>query len=152
MEKMLEFFYSQKDDKAFKDTHSFSKHCVQHIEVDITDDKEKICTNILSGMLVLMVDGLEEAIVIDVRTYPQRDTSESSTDKVLRGTRDSFVETLVSNTALIRRRIRNPGLTMKIFSVEKLSKLDVVVSYMEDKVDKKLLSDVCERIKNAKVD
>lgn len=152
MEKMLEFFYSLKDDEAFKDAHSFSKHCVPYIEVDITDDKEKICTNILSGMLVLMVDGFEQAIVIDVRTYPQRDTSEPSTDKVLRGSRDGFVETLVSNTALIRRRIRNPELTMKIFSVGKLSKSDVVVSYMENKVDKKLLSDICDRIKNAKVD
>ena len=152
MEKMLEFLYSIKDDEAFKDAHSFSKSCVPYIEVDITDDKKKICTNILSGMFVLMVDGFEQAIVIDVRTYPQRDTSEPATDKVLRGSRDGFVETLVSNTALIRRRIRNPNLTMKIFSVGKLSKSDVVVSYMENKVDKKLLSDICNRIKNAKVD
>lgn len=152
MEKMLEFFYSLKDEDAFKDAHTFSKHCVPHVEVDVTDDKDKICTNILSGMLVLMVDGFDKAIVIDVRTYPQRDTSEPATDKVLRGSRDGFVETLVSNTDLIRRRIRNPGLTMKIFSVGKLSKSDVVVSYMEDKVDKKLLDDICQRIKNAKVD
>ena len=152
MEKMLEFFYSLKDEDAFKDAHTFSKHCVPHVEVDVTDDKDKICTNILSGMLVLMIDGFDKAIVIDVRTYPQRDTSEPATDKVLRGSRDGFVETLVSNTALIRRRIRNPGLTMKIFSVGKLSKSDVVVSYMEDKVDKKLLDDICQRIKNAKVD
>lgn len=152
MEKMLEFLYSQKNDDYFKDVHSFSKHCVPYVEVDITGDKEKICTNILSGMLVLMVDGFDKAIVIDVRTYPQRDTSEPSTDRVLRGSRDGFVETLVSNTALIRRRIRNAGLTMKIFSVGKMSKSDVVVGYMDNKVDKKLLKDVCDRIKNAKVD
>ena len=127
MEKMLEFLYSQKNDDYFKDVYSFSKHCVPYVEVDITGDKEKICTNILSGMLVLMVDGFDKAIVIDVRTYPQRDTSEPSTDRVLRGSRDGFVETLVSNTALIRRRIRNDGLTMKIFSVGKMSKSDVVV-------------------------
>lgn len=152
MEKMLEFLYSQKNDDYFKDVYSFSKHCVPYVEVDITGDKEKICTNILSGMLVLMVDGFDKAIVIDVRTYPQRDTSEPSTDRVLRGSRDGFVETLVSNTALIRRRIRNDGLTMKIFSVGKMSKSDVVVGYMDNKVDKKLLKDVCDRIKNAKVD
>lgn len=152
MEKMLEFLYSQKNDDYFKDVYSFSKHCVPYVEVDITGDKEKICTNILSGMLVLMVDGFDKAIVIDVRTYPQRDTSEPSTDRVLRGSRDGFVETLVSNTALIRRRIRNAGLTMKIFSVGKMSKSDVVVGYMDNKVDKKLLKDVCDRIKNAKVD
>lgn len=152
MEKMLEFLYSQKNDDYFKDVYSFSKHCVPYVEVDITGDKEKICTNILSGMLVLMVDGFDKAIVIDVRTYPQRDTSEPSTDRVLRGSRDGFVETLVSNTALIRRRIRNAGLTMKIFSVGKMSKSDVVVGYMDNKVDKKLLKDICDRIKNAKVD
>ena len=110
MEKMLEFLYSIKDNETFKDAHSFSKSCVPYIEVDITDDKEKICTNILSGMFVLMVDGFEQAIVIDVRTYPQRDTSEPATDKVLRGSRFGFLILLLIRAVLLTRVSTNPSL------------------------------------------
>lgn len=151
MEKVMEFFYSVDSDEYLTDAHQFSKRWVPYLEVDITGEKEKVATSVLSGMLALIVDGFDKAILIDVRTYPSRDTQEPEKDKVLRGSRDGFVETLVSNTALIRRRIRHPNLTMKIFSVGKVSKTDVVLCYMEDKVDKNLLNRLSEGIKNIKV-
>ena len=55
------------------------------------------------------------------------------------------METLVANTALIRRRIRNPSLTMKILSVGSLSKTDVVLCYMDDHVDHALLNKLLEK-------
>lgn len=135
----MEFFYSAKPEDV-TDAHSFVKSSVPYIEVALSDDEGLICTNILSGILVLVVDGFDKAISIDVRTYPQRDSSEPDRDKVIVGSRDGFVETLVANTALIRRRIRNPSLTMKILSVGSLSKTDVVLCYMDDHVDHALLN------------
>lgn len=151
MEKMLEFFYSIKEEDL-KNVDSFSKGCVPYVEVDLSDDFEQISTNILSGMLVLAIDGFDKVIIIDVRTYPARETSEPEKDKALLGSRDGFVETLISNTALIRRRIRNPQLTMNIFSVGRLSKTDVVLCYMNDKVDHNLLERIKKRIENADID
>ena len=144
MEKIMEFFYSAKPEDV-TDAHSFVKSSVPYIEVALSDDEGLICTNILSGILVLVVDGFDKAISIDVRTYPQRDSSEPDRDKVIVGSRDGFVETLVANTALIRRRIRNPSLTMKILSVGSLSKTDVVLCYMDDHVDHALLNKLLHR-------
>lgn len=151
MEKIMEFFYSVKEDDL-KDAHTFSKECVPYVEVDITDDMKKIGVNILSGILVLVVEGFDRALTIDVRTYPQRSTEEPEKDRVLRGSRDGFVETLVMNTALIRRRIRAPQLTVKIFNVGSLSQTDVAVCYMNDKVDHKLLDRLTKKLETVKVE
>ena len=151
MEKIMEFFYSAKPEDV-TDAHSFVKSSVPYIEVALSDDEDLICTNILSGILVLVVDGFDKAISIDVRTYPQRDSSEPDRDKVIVGSRDGFVETLVANTALIRRRIRNPSLTMKILSVGSLSKTDVVLCYMDDHVDHALLNKLLKKIQDAPVE
>ncbi len=151
MEKIMEFFYSAKEEDMI-DAHTFSKKCVPYVEVDLSDDVKKLSTDILSGILVVIVDGFNKAIAIDVRTYPARDPSEPEKDKVLRGSKDGFVETLVANTALIRRRIRNPKLTMKIMSVGKISKTDVVLSYMSDRVDNKLLKDITNKINKLNIE
>ena len=72
----------------------------------------------------------DEAVIIDSRTYPARETAEPEGDRVMMGARDGFVETLIFNTALIRRRIRDAALTMKHISVGDRSKTDVVVCYL----------------------
>lgn len=151
-EKIMEFFFSIDDEDLMKDAHTFSKSCIPYFEVDIADETDKICTQVLSGVTALIVDGFEKVILIDTRTYPQRETSEPEKDKVLRGSKDGFVETLVFNTALIRRRIRDTDLTMKYFSVGSISKTDVVVCYMKKKVDKVLLAKICNAIRSTKVE
>lgn len=150
-EKLLEFFYSIEDENLLKDAQSFAQNCVPYIEASIEADLDKIAIAVLSGILVLVIDGLDKAILIDVRSYPQRESAEPEKDKVLRGSNDAFVETLVCNTALIRRRIRDTNLRMKYFSVGSRSKTDVALCYMSDKVDKQLLEQISTRIKNADV-
>lgn len=151
-EKIMEFFFSVSNEDFMKDAYTFSKNCVPYFEVDMSDDAEKICTQILCGVTALTVDGFDKVILIDTRTYPQRETSEPEKDKVLRGSKDGFVETLVFNTALIRRRIRDTNLTMKYYSVGSVSKTDVVVCYMKNRVDKKLLNKICKSIQNTNVE
>ncbi len=151
MEKLMEFFYSASD-QSLQDARTFSKQCIPYVEVDLLDDLDTITTSVLSGILVLVVEGFEQAISIDVRTYPQRSVEEPDQDKVLRGSRDGFVETLVMNTALIRRRIRTPDLTVKIFSVGSLSQTDVAVCYLDTVVDHKLLDRIIHKIKTVEVE
>ena len=76
----------------------------------------------------------------------------SEKDRVLRGSRDGFVETLVFNTALIRRRIRDPHLINEITQVGNKSKTDIAICYIDDRVDHDLLERIKTRIKNIKVD
>lgn len=150
-EKIIEFFYSIKDKTLLKDAYTFSKNCVPYTEVDLLKSTQQICTAILSGQMAVVCDGFDRAVMIDVRTYPQRDTATPEKDKVLRGSNDGFVETLVLNTALIRRRIRDTNLRMKSFSVGTESKTDVVLCYMDNKADKKLLATLTQKIENINV-
>lgn len=85
----------------------------------------------------MIVDGFKEAIIIDVRTYPARSVDEPENDKVLRGSHDGFVETLIFNTALIRRRVRDTKLTMYLTQIGKRSKTDIVLCYLDGTADPK---------------
>ena len=96
--------------------------------------------------------GTASCITIDCRTYPARGVTEPDKDKVLRGSRDGFVETLIFNTALIRRRIRDTKLTVEILSAGDSSHTDIAVCYMKNRVDAKLLSTIKERIEKLHVD
>ena len=146
-EKILEFFYKNVKSENFKSALYFAQSAVPYVEVEVTSDLKKICTNVLSGISALIIEDFTEVILLDTRTYPQRSTSEPDNDKVLRGSRDGFVETLINNTALIRRRIRDTNLTVKAYSVGTQSHTDIAVIYMENKVDKKLLANLDKRLK-----
>lgn len=150
-EKILEFFYKNVKEENFKSALYFSQSSVPYVEVEVSSDLKKICTDVLSGISALFIEEFSEVILLDTRTYPQRSTSEPNNDKVLRGSRDGFVETLINNTALIRRRIRDTNLTVKAYSVGTQSHTDVAVIYMENKVDKKLLANLDKRLKSINV-
>lgn len=141
LEKMLEFILKadMKEIVQQQDIETFSNLFISYVEVDIKKTLAEMTLAVLSGSVVLLVEGYGDAIVIDARTYPVRGMEEPESDKVLRGSRDGFVETMIFNTALIRRRIRDPHLRMEYTSVGNLSKTDLVLCYMEDKVDHKIL-------------
>ncbi len=152
MEKIMEYFFSVSNEAFMKSAESFSENCVPYVEVDTTGDLDKICSYVLSGVTALLVDGFNKVILIDSRTYPQRTTSEPEKDKVMRGSKDGFVETLISNIALVRRRIHDPNLIVKPLIVGKISKTDVAILYMDTVVDKDLLKKITQGIQNLKVD
>lgn len=154
LEKMLEYFTRLTADemkKAVTAAEAVDKY-IPYIEADTQGDTDKFITLILTGAVGMLVEGYKEAIIIDSRTYPARDVQEPESDKVLRGSHEGFVETIIFNTALIRRKIRNPKLTMKGFQVGKSSKTDIVISYLEDKVNKKLLKTVVDKLNSIDVD
>ena len=122
-----------------------------YVEVERTDSFSKIIRSVLSGQSVILAESFgKDAILLDVRTYPARSTSEPETDKVMQGARDGFVETLVMNTALIRRRIRDPRLTFSHFSLGGSSETDVVVCYMEGIAEEDTVNAVKKKISSIK--
>ena len=148
MEKIMAHFISitPEDLDALPSAQAFADRYVTYVEVDIAQKLQTLVRQILSGTVALMLEPYTEAILIDARTYPVRGVEEPADDRVLRGAHDGFVETLVFNTALIRRRIRDPRLTMQIYSIGKDSQTDVVLCYMEGKVQPKHLSQVRKRL------
>jgi len=152
MQKMLQFFMEMQSDSMPRNTVELLKRAVPYVEVSEEKEISKIQTAVLSGMFALLIDGFMEAILLDARTYPARSVTEPEKDKVLRGSKDGFVETIVFNTALIRRRIRDKDLRMEMMSVGKTSQTDVVVCYMDSRVDKKLLYNIKYMLETIQVD
>lgn len=152
MQKMLQYFLDIKEEEMPKDAHEMSKTSLPYVEVDLQDTWEKIIYFLMSGVFVLMIDGYDQCLLIDSRTYPSRGVEEPEKDKVLRGSKDGFVETIVFNTALIRRRIRSTELRMEMMQAGKSSKTDIVLCYMNSRVDHEFLNKVKERIGQIKVD
>lgn len=126
---------------------------VPYVEADVINDIDKAVVQMLSGAVVMLGSAfLEYCIVIDARTYPARETAEPENDRVIKGARDGFVETLIFNTALIRRRIRDPKLKMSYMSVGTRSSTDVVVCYIEDKADMDYVSSLKKKISEIKAE
>ena len=134
MQKLMMHFLSQKSlpDEASE----FMRVGVPYVETDTCEDCDLAIQMVLSGATLMLGSTFgAEAIIVDTRTYPARETQEPDGDRVMRGARDGFVETLIFNTALIRRRIRNPALTMHYLTIGSDSKTDVVICYMGDRAD-----------------
>ena len=122
-----------------------------YVEVELCSDVDEIIRAVLSGQTVVFAESFGNmAILLDLRTYPARPTEEPESDRVMQGARDGFVETLVVNTALIRRRIRDPRLTMEHFSLGGSSQTDVVVCYVKGVADPEIVEEVREKIALAK--
>lgn len=153
LEKIMEFLMklSPADLEGVSSAQAFADLFVSYVEVDCSDDFEQTVTVVLSGTIALVSECFRGAILIDARTYPVRGLSEPEDDKVLRGSHDGFVETLVFNTALIRRRIRDPRLTMEIYTVGRSSKTDVVIAYMKERVNLQVLKRIQNIIQNLNV-
>jgi stage V sporulation protein AF len=111
------------------------KTYIPYVEIDKSDDLNKVVHTVLAGPTALVVDGIDEVIFIDARTYPVRGPEEPDMERVVRGSRDGYVETIVFNTALTRRRIRDRSLRMEYLQVGRRSKTDVVVCYLEEIAD-----------------
>ena len=148
MQKVLDVFMKLKSFSpvSYGDIKSFYDTYIAYVEVDECLNDGDVVTGVLSGMAAMFVDGLYGATMIDARTYPARSVTEPENDKILRGPRVGFVETLVFNTALIRRHIRDSSLTMEIKTVGKVSKTDVVLCYMKGRADDAYLARLRELI------
>lgn len=152
MEKLLEFFYKLKPEEMPMTAKQMIDHVVPYVEVTAIEEEEQLIQSLLSGITCLLIDGYDTCIGLDCRSYPMRGVDEPSKDKALRGSKDGFVETVVFNTALIRRRIRSPKLSMEILTAGRTSRTDIVLCYMQDRVDRKLLREIRGRINAIKVD
>ena len=152
MLKIMDSFLSVEDKDMPEDAEGFIQQLVPYVEVDIAEDFDQVIRNVLSGPAALFIDGYKECVILDCRTYPARGVDEPDKDKSLRGSRDGFVETIVFNTALMRRRIRDPHLVMEMTEAGQASRTDIAICYMSDRVDKELLDNLRKRIESLQLD
>ncbi|MGP4071988.1 spore germination protein [Piscibacillus sp. B03] len=118
-------------------------------KIDVTYDA---VTEILSGLIVIIVDGYEEAFAVDTRSYPGRSPSEPDTEKVVRGSRDGYTENIIVNTGLTRRRVRDDNLRFEILRIGARSRTDVAIAYLKDVADPGLVQEIRASLEKVDVD
>ncbi len=123
-----------------------------HSQVKLSDDMDDAIISLLSGQLLFLIDGEDQLIIFDARSYPARMPSESTIEKVTRGSKDAFVETLPFNTVLIRRRLRDPNLRFEIVKIGLRSQSDIAIGYIKDITDPKLIEIVKTRLQQINID
>jgi stage V sporulation protein AF len=115
--------------------HTIIKNRLVHQQVQKVNSLDDIVDQLLSGLIIVFIEGESSALVVDVRHYPGRSPQEPDTEKVVRGSRDGYTENIIENTALTRRRIRDERLRHEIVQVGERSKTDVCIAYLQDVAD-----------------
>lgn len=123
-----------------------------HVQVEKETDVGKAITNLLSGLIIILVEDEEEAFLVDVRSYPGRGPDEPDTERVVRGARDGYTENIIQNTALTRRRIRDERLRHEIMQVGVRSKTDICIAYIEDVADPELVKIIKKELEAIEID
>lgn len=152
LEKLLEYFYSLEPEDFPDSLDQVQMQNLPYIETEVLTLMDDVLKNLLSGVPCLFISGMPDCLAIDCRTYPARSVEEPMKDRTLRGSRDGFVETVVFNTALIRRRIRSPKLCMEMLTAGRSTQTDIVLCYMSDRVDRSCLEQLKSRIASISVD
>lgn len=127
----------------------FRQEAILNSSISLIEDYEKIITFILSGCLLLVED--EKCYIIETRNYPNRSVSESESEKSLKGSHDGFSESILVNTALIRRRIKDERFCCELFQVGSSSKTDVSINYIAGLASPSLLLKIKRKLKKLNI-
>ena len=144
IERILSFLLQVKpqDMEQAADMEEVIRRFITFGEVNAERDVQNILTGVFLGKTALVVEGFDACALIDAKTFPGREIQEPPEGRVLRGSHEGFVEILLKNTSLLRRRIRDENLTLENHKIGTQSRTDVVLAYMENKVDRKVLEEI----------
>ncbi|EPZ37378.1 MULTISPECIES: spore germination protein [Anoxybacillus] len=123
-----------------------------HQQVNPVKSLDEAVDFLLTGLILLFIDGETKAFAVDVRSYPGRSPEEPDTEKVVRGARDGYVENIVVNTALTRRRIRDERLRFEMMQVGERSKTDICIAYIQDVADPGLVELIKKELNEIQID
>lgn len=135
-----------------EDTVKLLENRLIHQQVSKIKTMDDAMLQALSGLIVIFVEGEIEAFVIDVRSYPGRTPTEPDTEKIVRGARDGFVENIIVNTGLIRRRVRDPRLRYEMIRVGERSQTDISIAYIQDIANPDLVKILRQELQSINMD
>lgn len=107
---------------------------------------------VLSGDAVLLIDGAPAAVGYSVRRWQSRSVEEPTTEAVIRGPREGFVETLRFNTAMLRRKIKSPSLKVESLKIGRITQTDLAVVYIEGIANPEVVREIFRRLERIDVD
>ncbi|MCR8642355.1 spore germination protein [Paenibacillus sp. N1-5-1-14] len=144
--------YVPLDEQPEDVVHHYADNLVAHIQVQPYKSMTEVIGKVMAGGTALFFDQATEALVIDAKQFPVRSTEEPDLERVVRGSRDGFVETLITNVTLVRRRIRDPGFMTEMMQVGKRTSTDICVGYIKDIADPNLIQEIKNKINSVELD
>lgn len=152
-EAIIEKLTSKREEYTYNPgTKEYSKYLFGIRDEDIHIEMSSVLDSILSGKLILFIDGLEEAMVLNISKPPTRSIEEPQVETVIRGPREGFTESMTINLSLIRKKIKSINLKMETFKLGWETKTDITIVYLSNIAKPKILAEVKERLSKIDVD
>ena len=127
-------------------------HIITVGEVQEADTLDKAMRFVMSGEVVLILDGYDKVLIVNARGWPDRGISDPDTEGVIRGAKEGFTETLRTNTALLRRKCKDPNMVIRTIQLGRRSKTDVAYIYIKGITDPDLITELEERLSKVDID
>lgn len=121
-------------------------------EIKEVNNLSEVAEGFLNGNAVLFIDGFPSALVINCKGWEKRNVGVPSSESVIRGPRESFTENMITNTSMIRRKIKNPDLTIEMSRIGAKTRTSVCLVYMKDLANESLIGTVRKRLEDIEVD
>ncbi|MFZ5975671.1 MAG: spore germination protein [Bacillota bacterium] len=145
-------FIANSEDPDMSDIDTISKNLIAASDIKKKSDMDDILDDLLSGNAIVLIDSFKEALSIGNKKWDKRSVSEPSTEALVRGPRDGFTESIRTNTALLRRRMKNTDLCFENFKIGKRTKTDVSVAYIKGIVMPGLVEEIKKRLNRIQTD
>lgn len=121
-------------------------------EIKDTTEFDSLFTSLLSGDVILLLDGYIKGFTIGMRGWKDRGVTESSTETVIRGPKEGFTESIRTNTALIRRKIKDPSLWLESKQIGRVTRTDVAIMYIKGIAEDGIVQEVHKRLDRIDID
>ncbi|MBU3218110.1 spore germination protein [Clostridium estertheticum] len=152
-ESIIERLINKKVESSYPpNSKEYSQYLLGISDTNICQDISIVVNSILDGKVVLFVDGINEAIIIDINNPPGRDVEEPQSETVLRGPREGFTESIGSNITLLRKKIKSANFKIEEFRIGRATKTKVTIVYLSNKANSKIVNEVKERIGKIDID
>ena len=151
---LLDAEFTWKDAESENDFQNYFSFLKERLlpagEITIIDSLEQGCFSMMNGDVLLLLDGCQQAVVIDAKGFPQRQVGKAENEVVLRGPQEAFTEAMRVNTALIRRHIRTNQLKLEEKTLGRYTRTQVAIVYLEGIVNENIVAEVQRRLDQLK--
>ena len=146
LERVIAGWQALPDLNGVTDAADFCRRYVSACDAAAEPDRDTAVMGVFAGKTLAIIDGFGGGVVLDAKQFPTRSVEEPDTSRVLRGSHDGFVENLMQNAALLRRRVRDTHLRLERLQLPERSGTDVALCYMEGEADEGLLRALREKL------
>ena len=120
--------------------------------LSVQDNMSVLIDNVLQGLTALFLGGSTIAVMMEAITWPQRSINEPSTDVVIRGPREGFIENMRNNVTLLRRKIHHPDFHVDTVRLGRYTRTDIALVYISSIVNKDVLQKLRKRLESIDID